>query len=357
MRHRALLSFLPLLLACGSSSSPQSVPSGSATAHPPADPGGPPPAASAASDVAVFAIRKLYVGDADPVTGQLDTSAWGRIGFDIDGKDTTMQSTDVCTLATGAPIETQQDGEGGIDNAFGSQVVPILQGLFGEDMSLGLDGTIEAGLVTDLIVVKGLGSTATTSPLQASIFVAAPLGQAPTWSMADTWPIDASSVRGGDAASPLLTFARSYVADNVFVAEPPAASGEIALGVLNNAPFVLPIRHLQVQMTLSPDGMTATRGVLSGILPTDRLLALVGALTAQWGPCSDAQAASVAGTVQNELAQAQDVLLDGANAAGSPCSGISIGLAFEAVRVQMGAVTEVSRLPTACGDAGTDGGP
>jgi hypothetical protein len=51
---------------------------------------------------------------------------WMSIGFDLDGKCTTKTSTDVCTLAPGAPKSTQVDGAGGIDNSWGENICPIL---------------------------------------------------------------------------------------------------------------------------------------------------------------------------------------------------------------------------------------
>lgn len=118
-RRRALALALLSLVACGTS------PRGPSTevvvlAHPPADPGGPPPDPSAASSVSVYAIRRLWLGDVDPATGQASPEAWEALGFDIDGKVTTRSSTDVCTLAPHSSTFAQQDGQGGVDNSWGS---------------------------------------------------------------------------------------------------------------------------------------------------------------------------------------------------------------------------------------------
>jgi hypothetical protein len=270
----------------------------------------------------------------------------------MDGKATDKQSTDVCTLAPGTPPITQQDGEGGIDNSFGQNILPILETIFGQAFSSDLSQSLAAGAVTDLLVVHGLGSATTASPLTASLVVAAPLGAQPTWSPADAWPVDASSLAGGDPASPLLAFGHSYVVGGVFVAEPASGSGQIALGVFHDTPFVVPIQHVQVSMTVAPDGQTTTGGVLSGIIPTDRLLSLVAPISVDvgLGSCSSAGIASI----QQQLVQAQDILLDGTNAPGQPCTGISLGLGFEAVRVSMGAVAQVAPLVDPC--PGDDGG-
>lgn len=54
---------------------------------------------------------------------------WRGIGFNLDGKCTTNSSTDTCTLAAGASLNTQDDGTNGIDNSYGQNVCPILAGM------------------------------------------------------------------------------------------------------------------------------------------------------------------------------------------------------------------------------------
>ncbi len=51
---------------------------------------------------------------------------WRTSGFDLDGKCTTNSSTDTCALASGAPLNNQDDGANGIDNSFGENLCPIL---------------------------------------------------------------------------------------------------------------------------------------------------------------------------------------------------------------------------------------
>jgi hypothetical protein len=352
--HRTLwLGLVPLALACTSASPDTGPLPPIVLAHPPADPGGPPPDPTSASDVSVFAIRTLYLGDTDPATGVTSAYAWKELGFDIDGKATTKLSTDVCQLAAGASNLSQQDGQGGIDNSFGFNILPLLITSFGSDFSQQANASISAGLVTNLIAFHGLGAATTASPLTASLVLGAPLGGAPTWSTTDVWPVDSSSLIDLDAGSPLLAFPQSYAVGGVLVAEPPSGNGEIALGVVGGIPFVLAIRHVVIAMTLSPDGMTATAGTISGILPTDRLLELAQALagTLSTSLCSTSAFASLTQYIE----QAEDILLDGTQDPSQPCTGISIGLGFEAVRVQSGPVAVVPPFGGAC--AGLDAGP
>jgi hypothetical protein len=322
-----------------------------ATAHPPADPGGPPPDPLSAGDVSVFAIRRLYLGDIDLTTGQPGGKAWQELGFDIDGKVTTMQSTDVCNFIPGPntnPGITQPDGTGGIDNSFGANIVPIFVSVLGDLASA--NESIEAGLVTDLIVVKGLGSSTTASPLSATLVVAAPLGKKPTWSSGDVWPVDSSSLAAGDANAPLLTFGHGYEVGGEFVAEPPSGAGEISLGIVHGAPLTVPIRHVQVAMTLSADKMTATSGTISGILPTGSFVNLAWRFMGVASPQTVCPSTSSPWSgIAPMIWAAEDIHLDGSNDEQQPCDGISIGLGFEAVRVQMGSPVVVAPPGGACG--------
>lgn len=59
-------------------------------------------------------------------------------------------------------------------------------------------------------------------------------------------------------------------------------------------------------------------------------------------------------TIEDEIASSQDILVDGTNAPGAACDGISIGLGFEAVRVGMGPAVEVA--PVSDGYCAPDGG-
>src|SRR5262245_46802482 len=71
----------------------------------------------------VLAISKLYLGDTDR-QGKKSTSAWKGFGFNLDGKVSTAQSTDLCKPRAGGKASTSYpDGEHGIDNSFGKNIL------------------------------------------------------------------------------------------------------------------------------------------------------------------------------------------------------------------------------------------
>ncbi len=98
------------------------------------------PPASAVREVSLTMTRVNF-GDSPT------SNAWQDIGFDLDGKDTTPSSTDVCTLTPGAPQATQTDGLHGVDNSFGENVCPILDTLVGTGACSGR--ITQAYVVTD----------------------------------------------------------------------------------------------------------------------------------------------------------------------------------------------------------------
>ena len=123
-----------------------------------------------------------------PVT----VTAWETFGFDLDGLVTTKTSTNVCTLTNGAPAFDQIDGQGGIDNAWGSTLVPILETalqtttLSADETALVASGVwtlqIEVdGLPTDGVAVDGIG---------AQVFVSGAYDQGtPAFDASTDWPV------------------------------------------------------------------------------------------------------------------------------------------------------------------------
>ena len=57
-------------------------------------------------------------------------------------------------------------------------------------------------------------------------------------------------------------------------------------------------------------------------------------------------------SIANQIRVASDILADGSNASGTTCDGISIGLGFDMVEVQLGAVAPaVAPTPDPCATA------
>jgi hypothetical protein len=148
----------------------------------PPDPGGPPPDGTGST---VFAISKLYYGDTDR-NGTATTIAWAQYGLDLDGLVTSACATNVCTLAPGAGMVAQLDGENGIDNSFGENIIPIIVTTFGSDAPQRGNAALLAGDPTLLIALDGLGANEDASPLSEALYHALPATRRGTGPMCAT---------------------------------------------------------------------------------------------------------------------------------------------------------------------------
>ena len=104
------------------------------------------------------------------------STGWASRGFDRDGLCTTTASTDVCNRQGGAAASYQEDGNDGIDNAWGHVITPFLKQLDPTEPSgylvtdstgkgtlvLGIQGTRINVPITFARVVRN-GTTATVS--------------------------------------------------------------------------------------------------------------------------------------------------------------------------------------------------
>jgi hypothetical protein len=305
---------------------------------PPGDGSAEPPAASGpATTVTVahnFAIHHLHLGDElDPTTGAAD---WASYGYDIDHKDTTATSTDVCALAANASTRNQVDGPNGIDNSFGENIVPLLAAVVGNP-SATEDTALANGQFTLMFDVKGLDEsnlTQTATGLSGQIFGGLAFNQGPngssalpTFTAGDEWPLDPTFLPNGVTA-PVTSnelFASPYIANGTFVG--PVGSGVTVSLLFQGAPFVLKIQHPVV--TFVNGGTHQSSGIISGVILTQDL---VSAFQSIAGNISTAFCGSSAAFQQvvSAIEQSADIMHDGTNAVGAPCDAISIGLGFDA---------------------------
>ena len=298
---------------CCAASEP-SVPGGDAGGVP-LDPGGPSPDGSG---TVVFAISKLYYGDSDR-SGVFSPTAWEGLGLDLDGKSTTRCSTDVCTLTAGASVYAQADGENGIDNSFGLNILPIIVTTFGARGTSTADTALQAGGSTMLIALHGLGANDDASPLSGVVYHAAPSANAPAWNGRDVRDVDTASLVGGDYSAPIVALS-GYMAGRTWVgtANDGAALLDLHLGenMMAGPNQPVPLKHVRIVMHVDAGNGTAS-GVLAGIVAPADLDAwgqqLAGAVSSSL--CTGSAFQSIA----QQLDESADILLDGTNRAGVAC--------------------------------------
>jgi hypothetical protein len=277
-----------------------------------------------------FAIHQMLLGDTSR-DGTADMNAWAQYGMNLDGKVTSACSTDVCTAAQGAPRVTQVDGANGIDNSWGENILPIVMFGAGNGTASTNNTAIDKGVWTLMLDVANLttdpAQTAPSTPAQA--FVGALFPGTPTWTPADSWPVDPSLLndgktiaRGSTTQFPLASIAMGAWAGG--------ATGAIPVDINFPTGRLHLTVHLPRVTFLHTQPGQATMGVIAGILDPPELLA---AFVAAVGPATGGSICPRSGTFNSLtklLMQAQDILLDGTNTPGVPCNAVSIGLGFTA---------------------------
>jgi hypothetical protein len=160
----------------------------------------------------VLAIHRLWLGDAT-LDDAPSPDAWKTYGFDLDGKTSTEQSADLCQPLKGAKTEDiHPDGEDGIDNSFGKNLVPLFLDLsptvFAES-----NAAIHTGKgPTILFRLQELGTSHGVS--EALPGQRDPDMPPPEWDGSDLWRARSDGLEGGDPVTAKARFSESEVVLN-----------------------------------------------------------------------------------------------------------------------------------------------
>jgi hypothetical protein len=306
-----------------------------------------------------FAFHQLWLGDtAKDSTFTPDPSAWSTFGYNIDGKVTTSVSTDVCTLSSNAATTVQIDGHDGADNSFGENIISLLSFAF-NGLSQDLTSRIEKGSFTLLLDTRGLTTdpTQTNVGLSAQFFGGSRLGTTPTFTPADNWPVDPTTLADGVslANGSKISVFDSYVTGGTWVSGHPTdfvfslAVGGVPVALLLHQAIIT------FQHTVDDAGAShAVSGMVAGILKPSEILGALDVAAASSGGTYCAQV----GVLDARFLAAQDIMQDGSNTPGQPCNAISAAFAFTADEIQppsvVGPAPPVNdgSVPTCALDAG-----
>jgi len=293
--------------------------------QPPADPVGPP---GDGHDV-VFAINKLFLGDTDR-KGKSDLNAWKSYGYNLDGYRTTSPSTKLCRPRGYAPPTIHDDGDDGIDNAFGQHVLPAVTAIFSKPTSAFTDAIADGGY-TLILLLRDLGTGANYSGISAVAYRGAPLGTAPKWDGTQEWPIRYESLVDGDIEMPRHELDDSYVANRTWV-------GKADLITLDTPLGALPIRQAVITMDLEPDNSGAVNGTIAGVLEVNKFQdAIIQGISGEVLCRGDLHLVQ---KLMDQVVGAADMLVGEAQDPDKLCNGVSIGIGFEAKPVLIGAVAD-----------------
>lgn len=286
----------------------------------------------------VFAVTKLFMGDGN--SGQ-----WKKFGFNIDGKESIAASQDLCKPnSDGQPGVVYPDGDDGIDNAFGKNLLPLILGLYPEwvnDMNFSLSN----GDFNVLLKMECLTPTGDVPAMTTKLFGATPLGVTPKFDGTDVWPVQPELLGNPlDPTSSTVVFNGSSVTGQLF----DSGKGTFILTVpvyteTDQASIKLTLHSAKTTMILSPDRKSATGGMVGGVLNTQEFEAEIKKIGKLLELCDN----SLLDSLITALKQASDIMTDGSQDPNKTCDGVSMGFGFEMKEVQLGVVGP----PTPVGDA------
>ena len=341
-----------------------------------------PPAPSGAAQSTImkshnYALHDLFLGDTDRM-GVSSANAWKTIGYDLDGKVTTANSKDVCTLIAGSSKQVQADGEKGIDNSFGSNIMPIIT-VLDATASSALNTAIQGGSFSIFTYVTGFddsaGNMTTASGLSGVLLAGGKYSQdggMPSWDLSTVWPVlpDPGLITGcvpysttGASGCPagtdpiknaVIKFGSAFQTKGTFVnGTPNPLTLSLSIGGQS-----LSLTIASAIITFDPKAQgSVTNGTIAGVLDT---MDLINGLRSVAGNISPSLCAGSAfQSIATQIEQTSDIILTGttvSNTAGQPCNAISIGLGFNSIEIATPTAIAVATppAPDKCADAGSD---
>jgi hypothetical protein len=284
----------------------------------------------------VLAVDKLFLGESDR-EGNEDKNAWKEFGYNLDGKISSAGSTGLCKpVGTATASTVYPDGNQGIDNSFGKNIVTIIHGL-APNPSTEINNSIAEGSFTLMLSLENLGAEADYNPITGRLYVGASMGAAPKWDGTDMWPIVPEFLNDPtDVKSSKVVFDKSYLVQNTWVS---GSNSTLNLSIaVAGYSLTLPISNAVITMDLQEDHKGAMNGTIAGILPTEQLISELKKIIGSLG--SNLCSGSTVEGILNQIRQASDILTDGTQDPNKTCDGISVGIGFTAKQVKLGSVAE-----------------
>lgn len=184
------------------------------------------------------------------------------LGRDIDGLTTVATSSSapdlaqVCKRRQGAPSTIHNDGNAGIDNAWGKKVMKLLSP-FAESPSTIMTAEIFGGARTGMSSLDGKSG---------SFVIAEKVASQPSFDAMEVRAVAADSMSNGTPKA--LIVDGGVTANGVYDSGP--LTGELLVAIFPEV--LVPLRAARITMTIAPDGERAKLGTISGVVETEILV-------------------------------------------------------------------------------------
>jgi len=277
-----------------------------------------------------FAMRTFEMGiKPRPGSTTRPSKAWQDFGFDLDSRNTDLtasasantpdgaKAANTCMRAAGSSSNYLVDGPGGVDNNFGQFFVQTVKSLKSDAEDV-LNADIASGTWTYLVWLDHV-PTGDDPSVPGALYLAGRTST-PSFTTADHWPLDASSVVG-KSLSPKLSFPSGSVKGGVW-SSGAGINGELPIPMLGT-PSAVPVQGLVVSMRL--DG---SRGNIGAVAPLAGFVKALEPVAATFGICPGTPTYA---TLSDSIGRAVDVVagVPQFQTPGAPCDSMSIGLGFE----------------------------
>jgi hypothetical protein len=279
--------------------------------------------------------------------GTNQVGGWKKVGLNLDGLETTSASTDVCQpQSSGNPNIAYPDGDNGIDNSFGKNLLPIILSIipsWGSDVNM----QIQDGRFNAMLRMLCLPPTGDAPQLETRVFGGTNLGYFPLFNGEDQWPVVPELLSDiSDPLSSTLVFENSSVTGQLFDSAP---NEDFVLSIPiqiqdNQGTLKLSLHSARVMMTLSDDRKSATGGVIAGVLDTEEVIEQARKVLYLADRCDDPDYDNYILAIR----QMSDIMVDGTQDPGQTCNGISFGVHFEMEEVQIGDVGPLAPPDNLC---------
>lgn len=290
---------------------------------------------------ATIVVEHVYLG-IKTFAGVEDNAAWESFGFNLDGQVTTNDFSNHCQpYANAPPNSVFPDGPVGIDNSWGKYILPIMK-----TAAAATGGGSDLDGACDEVIASGASSWAIQFDALAS-------GDGPVDSpgaffdvrdrMGATW-LKAPESFAGDA--PLVVFPGGTTQNDAWSSGSATAVLQLSIPLFGPH-FPLHLHHPRIRMSVDASG-TYT-GIIGGVLDTEEF---VNDFRNAVGPLISCEGTAI-DSVLNQLRQASDMIVDGAQNPNVTCNGISFGIGFTASAQAVGDFTTLLDPPEdPCGEGG-----